>query len=162
MKALLIYFSMTGRTKRMASAIANALSNYEVSFFPVELAFTGGFNKRIKTFFQYNGGDTSLLKTDLGSLNAKGYDLIIIGMPTIAGKPPHIFYDITSRIKNFSGKKVIVFGTSRIYRGKMVDEMKSETEARGGHVLAYNNFKGLFMLREKNAFRFGEMINSIS
>jgi len=37
MKAVIIYFTMGGRTKKNAIAIGDVLSNYEVDYFPMEL-----------------------------------------------------------------------------------------------------------------------------
>ena len=46
MKTLITYFTMGGRTKKTAEAIASVLTNYDVSYFPMEL--TGKFREKIK------------------------------------------------------------------------------------------------------------------
>lgn len=145
----------------MAYAIAGALSHYEVTFFPVELTFSGSLFDRINILNKYHEGDLSLLKTDLNSIDAGGYDLIMIGMPTIGAKPPKIYYDIIAGIKNLGGKNIVLFGTSRIYRGEMLNEMRAGVEAKGGRVVNQINFKGLFGLWKSKGVKYGKMIDSL-
>ena len=47
MKVLIIYFTMSGRTKKTAKAIGSALTKHEVSY--LELELTGKFVEKIKT-----------------------------------------------------------------------------------------------------------------
>lgn len=81
MKSLIAYFTMGGRTKKTAEAIASALTNYEVSYFPVEL--TGKFIEKLKMLDKFENKDFSTIETELSTLDALPYDLIIFGMPTM-------------------------------------------------------------------------------
>ena len=107
MKTLIIYFTMGGRTKKTAEAIASVLKNYDVNYFPMQLK--GRLIEKIKQLDQFENNDFSAIETGLDNLDAAGYDLIIIGMPTYGDKPPKAFDKVIDSMKNFSGKRVFVF-----------------------------------------------------
>ena len=157
MKTLIAYFTMGGRTKKTAEAIATALTNYEVSYFPVEL--TGKFIEKLKILDKFENKDFSVIETELNSLNAASYDLIIIGMPTYGNKPPQVFDEIVARMGNLSGKRAIVFNTARFTGGKARDYMKAKVEEAGAQVIDKSKFRKVFWIGEKNAIKFGKRIN---
>ncbi|MBY8992326.1 MAG: flavodoxin family protein [Candidatus Lokiarchaeota archaeon] len=159
MKTLIIYFTMGGRTKKTAEAIASALTNYEVSYFPIEL--TGKLREKIKLLDKFENKDFSLIDADLSTLDALLYDLIMFGMPTYGNFPPKIFDEIIARIKNFSGKRAIVFNTARFTGGKTLDYMKEKVEETGAQVIEQAKFRKLFWIGTKNAIKFGEKINKM-
>ena len=76
MKALITYFTMGGRTRRAAKAIASSLTNYEVDFFGIECE--GNFIERIKMLDKFEKDDFSLVEEGLSNLDAADYDLIVI------------------------------------------------------------------------------------
>ncbi len=157
MKTLIAYFTMGGRTKKTAKAIANSLTNYEVTFFLIEL--TGKFIEKIKMLDKYENGDFSAIETELNALDVKDYDLIIIGMPTYGSKPPNAFNEIISRMKNLSGKRAIVFTTARFSGGKALEYMKTKIEEVGAQVVNKAKFRRLFYLGVKKSSKFGKEIN---
>ena len=157
MKVLIAYFTRTGRTKKTAKAIASALTNYEVSFFPVEL--TGKYVEKIKKLDKFENKDFSAIETELRNLDAADYGLIMIGMPTYGNFPPKVFDEILIRMKNFKGKKVIVFNTARFTGVKSLEYMKEKAEGVGAQVIDQKRFKKLFWIGEKDAFKFGKKIN---
>lgn len=148
---------MGGRTKKTAEAIASALSNYEVSYFPIEL--TGKFIEKIKMLDKYENKDFSMIDTELNNLDALPYDLIFIGMPTYGNFPPKVFDEILARMRNFSGKRAIVFNTARFTGGKSIDYMKEKVEEAGAQVIEQAKFRKVFWIGTKNAIKFGEKIN---
>jgi len=145
MKALMVYFTMGGRTKKMAEAIASNLSNYEVTFFPFELK--GSFIGKIRLLDEFENGDYSSFEGDFSILDVEPYDLILIGMPAYGSEP--------------NGKRIVLFGTSRFRRGSQLQAMKEDVEAKGGEVIEQRNFRGLLILGTKKATEFGEMINGL-
>ncbi|MHA1882695.1 MAG: flavodoxin family protein [Candidatus Thorarchaeota archaeon] len=159
MKALMVYFTMGGRTKKMAEAIASSLSNYDVTFFPFELK--GSFIGKIRLLDEYENGDYSSFEGDFSILDAEPYDLILIGMPTYGSNPPKTFYELTKRMNDLHGKSVVVFGTSRFRRGSHLQVMKDNIEAKGGKVIEQRNFRGLLLLGTKKALEFGNVINEL-
>ena len=106
MKALICYFTKSGRTKKMAQAIASSLTKYEISYYPVE--FVGN----LKNLIELERGDLSKIEKKLQTLNAKNFDLLLFGMPTYGSKPPKAFDEIINRITNLNGKRVAVFSTA--------------------------------------------------
>ena len=157
MKTLIVYFTMGGRTKKTAETIASVLTNYEVSYFPIEL--TGKFKEKIKMLDKFENKDFSIIEADLNNLDALPYDLIIFGMPTYGNFPPKIFDEIVAKMKNFSGKRVIVFNTARFTGGKALDHMKTKVEEAGAQVIDQSKFRKLFWIGTKNALKFGKKIN---
>jgi len=159
MKALIVYFTMGGRTKKTAEAIASVLTNYEVSYFPIEL--TGKFIEKIKMLDKFENKDFSIIEADLNILDVQPYDLIVFGMPTYGNFPPKIFDEIVARMKNLSGKRVIVFNTARFTGGKALDYMKAKVEEIGAQVINESKFRKFFWIGTKNAIKFGENINEL-
>ena len=157
MKALITYFTMSGRTKKTAEAIASALKNYDISYFPMELK--GKFIEKIKQLDKFEINDFSAIETGLDTLDAANYDLIIIGMPTYGDKPPKAFEEVIDRMKNFSGKRVIVFNTARFSGKKSLDYMKTKVEEKGTQVIDQARFRKVLWIGVKNAIKFGEQIN---
>ncbi len=157
MKALITYFTMSGRTKKTAEAIASALKNYDISYFPMELK--GKFIEKIKQLDKFENNDFSAIETGMDTLDAANYDLIIIGMPTYGDKPPKAFEEVIDRMKNFSGKRVIVFNTARFSGKKSLDYMKTKVEEKGTQVIDQARFRKILWIGVKNAIKFGEQIN---
>lgn len=157
MKVLITYFTMSGRTKKTAEAIASALKNYDISYFPMELK--GKFIEKIKQLDKFENNDFSAIETGLDTLDAANYDLIIIGMPTYGDKPPKAFEEVIDRMKNFSGKRVIVFNTARFSGKKSLDYMKTKVEEKGTQVIDQARFRKVLWIGVKNAIKFGEQIN---
>ena len=157
MKTLIAYFTRTGRTKKTAKAIASALTNHEVSFFPVEL--TGKYVEKIKKLDKFENKDFSAIETELSTLDAANYDLIVIGMPTYGNFPPKVFDEILARMKNLKGKKAIVFNTARFTGGKSLDYMKEKVEGAGAQVIDQARFAKFFWIGEKDANKFGKKVN---
>jgi flavodoxin len=157
MKTLIIYFTMSGRTKKTAEAIGSVLTNYEVSYFPMELK--GKFIEKIKKLDKFENNDFSAIETGLNNLDAAIYDLIIIGMPTYGDKPPKAFDEIIRRLKKFNGKKALVFNTVRFTGKKCLDYMKAKVEEAGAQVIDQARFRKLLWIGVKNAINFGKKIN---
>jgi len=157
MKTLIAYFTMGGRTKKTAEAIASALTNYEVSYFPVEL--TGKFIEKLKMLDKFENKDFSAIETELNALDAASYDLIIFGMPTYGNKPPQAFDEIVARMGNLSGKRVVVFNTARFTGGKALVYMKAKVEEAGAQVIDQSKFRKVFWIGIKNAIKFGKQIS---
>ncbi|NHJ85587.1 MAG: hypothetical protein FK734_09005 [Asgard group archaeon] len=157
MKALIIYYTMSGRTKRTALAIGTGLTNYEVVYFPVELK--GKFIEKIKQFDKFEKGDFSAIEAELSTLNAAAYDLLLFGMPTYGSKPPGTFNEILKRLADLSGKNVIIFATARFSGRKNLEYMKEKIQTIGGQIINQANFRRFFYLGVRKAKKFGLEIN---
>ncbi|MFX0067268.1 MAG: flavodoxin family protein [Candidatus Hermodarchaeota archaeon] len=158
MKALIIYFTSLGRTKKTAEAIGNQLTNYEVDYFPFIL--TGSFGMKVSIQNQHNKGDFSTIAKELSDLERieQEYDLIILGMPTYGDYPPSAFYEIVKRL-DINGKNIVIFGTCSITGTKTMEIMKKTVEEAGGLIVNQARFKGFFGPKLKAATKFGQIVN---
>ena len=157
MKALIIYYTMGGRTKKVANAIASALSNYEVSFNAFELK--GKYFEKIKVMDKFEHGDFSDIENNLASLDARDYDLVIFGMPTYGNFPPKTFNEIVSRIKNLHGKRTGVFVTARFTGEKSLETMKTKVIEKGAQVVGSRKFRRFLWINKHDAMEFGRFLS---
>ena len=150
---------MGGRTRKTAKAIATALTNHEVSYFPIEI--TGKFIEKIKLLDKFEKKDFSEIEKELSTIDSSGYDLIIFGMPTYGNFPPKAFDELLARMGDLSGKKAIVFNTARFTGDKCLDYMKEKVEKTNAKVIDQRKFRKLFWIGTKDAIEFGKKINEI-
>jgi flavodoxin len=157
MKAIVIYFSVSGRTKKVAEAIATELGNYEVD---IE-AITSEKKSMalIKEKERILAGDLSDFIYSENILDLSPYDLVCIGVPVWGGRPAFVFNAFIQKIEGLNGKNAVVFTTCRFYPGKTLAQMKSEIEKKGGSVINQKSFRALFSMGEKKAREFGKIIN---
>ncbi|MHA1198391.1 MAG: flavodoxin family protein [Candidatus Heimdallarchaeaceae archaeon] len=160
MKALIIYFTSLGRTKKTAEVIGNALTNYEVDYSPFEL--TGKFGKKVSIQTQHTNGDFSSIEEELSELEEKNldYNLIVIGMPTYGNLPPSAFYEIVKRM-DINGKKVVIFDTCSLNGVQTLELMRKTVEKTGAIIVDQARFKGFFKPKLKEATKFGHTINNL-
>ncbi|MCQ2752106.1 MAG: NAD(P)H-dependent oxidoreductase [Coriobacteriales bacterium] len=109
MKTLVIYFSLTGNTKKVAKKIAE-LSNADI----LEIEPKQKYSKKyLPTFFAcLKEGITHArpaFKTKIPSL--KKYDLVLVGGPIWGGNLPCIIYSFLDQC-NLDKKKIALFSTS--------------------------------------------------
>jgi len=157
MKALITYFTMGGRTRRAAKAIASSLTNYEVDLFGIECQ--GNFIERIKMLDKFEKNDFSVVEEGLSKLDATNYDLIVFGMPTYGSETPNAINELITRIKNLSGKRVATFTTARFSGGKALEFMSGKIEAAGGNITNKIKITRPFYLGKRKASKFGKEIN---
>ncbi len=161
MKALIIYFSLTGRTKLVAESIAAELSNHDV--YVESITYTKG--EKIRNFNEekdkIQAGDLSSFTYNESIFNISPYELICIGVPTWGMRPAFVFNAYIEKCNNFDGKVVVVFTTCRLYGGSTVKKMQSEIEKKGGNVIYKKSFRALFTMRDKKARAFGKILNHI-
>ncbi|MHA2473601.1 MAG: flavodoxin family protein [Promethearchaeota archaeon] len=159
MKTLIIYFTMSGRTKKTAETIGRALINHDVSYLALEL--TGKFIEKIKKLDKFENNDFSAVEKELSTLDALNYNLVIIGMPTYGNFPPKVYSEIIKRIGNLDGKKIVVFNTARFSGGKCLEFMIKQVEENGGEVVEYSKFRKLLWIGTKKAIEFGKKLNKM-
>ena len=158
MKALIIYFTSTGRTKKIARAIGEELTNYEVQYFPIELI--GRFSEIVNIHNQHRNGDFSTIEEELLELEKidQHYDLIFFGIPTYGDLPPSAFYEIVKRI-DLNEQNVVLFNTCSLTGYNTLNLITKEVEESGATIVDKARFKGLFKPKIKQAIRFGKHIN---
>lgn len=157
MKALITYFTMGGRTRRAAKAIASSLTNYEVDFFGIECR--GNLIERIKMLDKFENDDFSTVEDGLSKLDASNYDLIVFGMPTYGSETPNALNEIVKRMKNLNGKRVATFTTARFSGRKALEFMNTKIESAGGKITNKTKITSPFYLGKRKASKFGKEIN---
>ncbi len=153
MKALITYYTMTNRTKKVADNIAHSLQNYEVSVVPFALD-AKKFIDKIKQLDKVENDDFSKFEEQLKSLDAAGYDLIVFGSPNYGNVAPKTIKEIIKRIQNLSGKKVAIYITGRFTGGKALQEIKKLVEEKGAVVIAEERYSRFFGIRKTDGTDF--------
>ena len=158
MKALIIYFTALGKTKKTAKAIGEALTNYQVDYFGFEL--TGFFGQKVGIIGQLEKGNYYALKEDLLKLEQmnQDYDLFVFGMPTYGNKPPGVFQEIINRV-DIHGKPVVYFGTCAGNGWVTMDQVTAALKEAGGDLIDQIRLQGFFKPKLDDAAKFGRSIN---
>jgi flavodoxin len=144
MKYLIVYFSMTGRTRKMAFAIASTLQGVEIQL--EELKFEGRNSEYRHDQMVFEAEDLKKYICSSSILDLAEYDQIFFGTPTYGGRPAIIFKVFLDQVKNLAGKEVAVFATGRIMPGNVFTIMQKWIEEKGGKVKNVDFFKGFFTL----------------
>lgn len=159
MRALVVYFSLSGRTKLVAEAIASQLNNYEVDL--ERIAFTGTRRDLI------DDGPDSITAGNWKNLTATEtifdlapYDLVCIGVPVYGGAPAVVFNAYLKKCKGLSGKKVYTFISCQFYPGKTLLAMRQGLEAGGAVVKDELVCKAMFHIGTEDAVTFGQKLNA--
>ncbi|MFX0101323.1 MAG: flavodoxin family protein [Candidatus Hodarchaeota archaeon] len=152
MKPLIIYYTFSGRTKRVAKIIGEALSEYNPSYFSVEIKGKFGMMDALEK------GDYSSIEDGLNSLQSMDFDTIIIGMPTWGNRPPKVFNEILARLPGIDGKRAFVFTTSIFSGGGTLKYMKEKVEEKGPDFISERKFRAAFWIRKANVVKFASEI----
>ena len=111
MKSLVVYYSLTGKTKLVAQAIAEALNATLVEITETKPRKLGAFVYLIGGFgaVMNRGSKINPVNVDL-----KEYDRIFIGSPTWASRPAPAINSFIYQT-NFEGRSVVPFFTCLLY-----------------------------------------------
>jgi flavodoxin len=157
MKVLVLYFSLGGRTKKVAEYIARGLKNSDVSIEPFE------YTKKSRAYLSEQDkimkGNLSNFKYNENVKDLLPYDLIFFGVPTHGGRPATLFNGYFTHAQNVGGKKFIVFSTCRFSSGKTLENMQAEIEEKGGSVINKRKFSGLFGIKMSKVIDFVDEVN---
>lgn len=153
MNVIFVYFSHSGRTKKVAEAIASSLKDENVQL--EALQFHGKLFELMAVQEAMINGDLSKLVYDEKILDVSPYDLICIGAPVYGGRPAAAFNAYVKAVKNLDGKNVVIFSTCFAMAGKCLAIMKELVESKGGLVSNQMMFKGIFRINLKKAQEFG-------
>jgi flavodoxin len=157
MKILMIYFSMTGRTKKVAESIAESIKGHEIQIERIE------YPKKARNLFsdqeKIMNGDLSDFKYNKEIENLASFDLIFFGNPVYGGRQPAVFDGYIKKAQNVNGKKFVIFCTCRFIVSKTFELMRSEIEKKGGSVVIERAFKGFFRIKMAKVQKFIEELN---
>lgn len=152
MKALIVYFSMRGHTKKAALAIAEELKGHDVTV--AELAYQGKMVAFSTEMEAIKAGDLSHFDFDRGVLDIAPYDIVFFGTPTYGGKPAWAFDAFLKNCKNGAGKKWILFATYGMSAKNLFSLMRQEVEKTGGTVAGQSLFSSIFGVSGKKVREF--------
>ena len=140
MKTLIVYYSYTGNTKKIANAIKNNL-NCDILEVTPKIPFSNDYDEVIAEYQNNSIEDKSIEINDIG-IDLKEYDKIIIGSPvwwyTICPV-------ITSFLKKYdlSGKKIYPFATNAGWLGKTfkdIEKLCPNSEVKKGMNIVFESY----------------------
>ncbi len=158
MKILIVFFSMGGRTRRVAQAIAAELRTAEVQVEEIKYNGTSA-TKLVKEQGGVMKGDLSHFTFKQEILDLAPYDRVFFGMPTYGGAPAPTFHGFLENCKNVQGKECVIFATCRFIGHRNLSLMQEAIEQKGGKVVAQQSFKGFFKINLQKAQAFGQSLN---
>ncbi|MCX7837158.1 MAG: NAD(P)H-dependent oxidoreductase [candidate division WOR-3 bacterium] len=130
MKALIVYYSLTGKTEMIAQTIAKTL---KAEIRKVEEIKKRNFFGLIRGVFEAIKGKGSKIKPM--DFNLTNYDLIFLGTPVWAFKPAPAINAFISKA-DFKDKKIILFVTMGGVGGKSaIKTLINIIESKGGKVI---------------------------
>lgn len=130
MNAVIIYYSLTGKTELVARAIGKTLN--------AELRRVEDVRK--KGILGIISGAISAVRGACGEIkpmdfNIENCDIVFIGSPVWVSRPPPAINTFISK-SNFKGKKVVLFVTMRVSGDKRaIKEMSDVVESKGGKII---------------------------
>lgn len=140
MKTLIVYYSYTGNTKKIANAIKNNL-NCDILEVTPKIPFSNDYDEVVAEYQNNSIKDKSIEINDIG-IDLKEYDKIIIGSPvwwyTICPV-------ITSFLKEYdlSGKKIYPFATNAGWLGKTfkdIEKLCPNSEVEKGMNIVFESY----------------------
>lgn len=140
MKTLIVYYSYTGNTKKIANAIKNNL-NCDILEVTPKIPFSNDYDEVVAEYQNNSIEDKSIEINDIG-IDLKEYDKIIIGSPvwwyTICPV-------ITSFLKKYdlSGKKIYPFATNAGWLGKTFKDIETlcpNSEVKKGMNIVFESY----------------------
>jgi len=157
MRILIIYFSMSGRTKKVVETIVEGLKGHEVQIERIEYPMKA--RNIISDQEKILNGDLSDFTYNKIIENLAPYDLIFFGNPVYGGRQPAIFDGYLTKAQNINGKKFVIFCTCRFLAGKTLELMQIEIEKKGGIVANKRIFKGFFRIKMTKAQNFAQELS---
>ncbi len=144
-KAIVIYYTRTGTTRKFAEALANAFgaSVVEIKDKKKRLGFFNWFRSGRDAYREF------LTDIEPKTVDISGMDLVLFGTPVWAGKSSPAINTIISNL-DLSGKKVVNFTTSG---GENNDKafalMDKHATAKGGSVIGHTMVRARQIERAK-------------
>ena len=113
MKACVLYFSLTGNTRKFAETISEALSIQPVC---------------------------DITATEPSAVNE--YDVIILGTPVHGFNPSKESFAFVENMLEGKGKQAILFCTYRLFKGRVFSKLKKELKKKGYSTVLCVSAKG--------------------
>jgi flavodoxin len=108
MKSIILYYSRSGKTEKLAKKIAAALGS-DILKVEVEKPYGNFFSTIIRAIREKSKGIIAAVSTQVPALDS--YDTVLIGYPVWASDIPSFFSDFVQKC-SLKGKRVIPFATN--------------------------------------------------
>ncbi len=156
-KALLLFYSKTGRTRKVISVVGEALGDkYDVKLVEVRPKVEIGFFKGASMAKKGETVEIEELK-----VNPTDYDLIVLGTPVWNGRPPPPINTVIRTISDLSGRRVAVMVTCAFSAGETVGRIVDWVKSNKGKVAGSLIVKTLFGVRKKALEKVKEFSKSL-
>lgn len=133
MKVLVIYYSQTGKTKRLAEEIAK---DFEDAGNDIELKGIEPVEEKDYTTNVREARENAETKIKSTVSNVSGYDLICVGTPVWSSSPATCINGYIASITGIKGKKVVCFATSGGgSRESTFKKMRKKLKSKGATVV---------------------------
>lgn len=137
MKGIIIYYSASGNTEKLAQKLHNDLG-CDLLKVEVEKPYGNYLSSVIRVSGERKRNEITKVITKLPDLSA--YDTVFVGAPVWYSGPPAFFSDFLHKC-DFSGKTVIPFATFNGSGGKATTEKLTEDCSGGNVVLPFSTGK---------------------
>lgn len=156
-KALLLFYSRTGKTRKVMSEIGKALSD-RYDFETVEV------KPKVKIGF-FKGGSMArkgeTVEIEELKVNPADYDLVVLGTPVWGGCPPPPINTVMKTITNLLGRKVAVVVTCAFFTGVTVNRVIEWVKSSKGEFAGSLVVKTVFGVRRKSLEKAREFAKSL-
>ncbi|MEM1512947.1 MAG: NAD(P)H-dependent oxidoreductase [Candidatus Jordarchaeales archaeon] len=156
-KALLLFYSRTGKTRKVMSEVGEAISGvYDVELVEVKPKIKIGFFKGGSMAKRGETVDVDELK-----VNPANYDLVVLGTPVWNGCPPPPINTVMKTISDLSGRRVAVVVTCAFSAGVTVGRIVEWVKSSKGEVAGSLVVKTMFGVRGKALEKVREFSRSL-
>ncbi len=144
-RVLLLFYSKTGKTRRVMGVMGEALSGrYNVESVEVRPKVEMGFFRSIKLAKRGETVEVEELK-----VNPEDYDLVVLGTPVWSGCPPPPINTVMKTFSGLSGRRVAVVATCAFSAGVTVKKIVEWVKSSGGELAGSLVVKTLLGVRGK-------------
>ena len=156
MKILIVYYSKTGSTEKVAETLKQ---EFEKNGHEIELAKISPVHELKAYQYKKNGKELALKKV---ITDVKKFDLILIGTPVWNFCPTPMTLAYLRNLSNIKNKKFALFTTCTALPGTTIQRMGSILSTKGGKVIASITVRSIFPLDKKKLEAAKEFAKSLS
>ncbi len=133
MNAIVVYYSQTGNTEKVAKEIASTLdeNGIDVKTVSIERSRERSYEQNVEDAKEEEKAEIERIKKDLSD-----FDILFIGTPVWCGKPATPVNAYMDQCEELDGTKIVSFVTHGGGGPSMTfDKIRDELEPKGGNVV---------------------------
>ncbi|MBN1940946.1 MAG: flavodoxin domain-containing protein [Candidatus Diapherotrites archaeon] len=142
MRVLVVYYSKTGNTEKVAERIKDFFAAQKTGIDLMPLKTKGKIDPK-----QMPKAEQIVLTNP--KTNLAQYDLVFVGTPVWGMQPSPIALAYLKQLEKANGKKFVLFATCHAVSGTTLKKMSSILATKGASTIDSFNVKSLFQLNEK-------------